>query len=433
MKRLACSLSLFWCILLTTSVSCAKCWEEGPRWARFKVCDSENLGRDIQREGGNAIDNLQRGGQRALDAAGGIIEQATIPPGVSEYIAYLERQAQGREKALPSDFLAIVGPHYVKAPLSLVRYAEGINTIHGQAITVGNRIYFPSAINLSEPHDLQWMLHELEHVSQYNVHDGVTPFLIKYLVQGGIQMRKNGFNVHDSISLEADAENKAVRILNDVLAKLPHRGGTRVTQSSSPLITVSPRVPESVQQRPNWNSSKGVDDAETTQQDRDYQQQQEDEERQRRLRDAARRKQWEEEAREQRWKEIAGYRHRQQQRQRLDDSILESQEEVRQADERSLAASERAFESGTWINLQENNPHLTAGHVPQETHYFCYTKSLFGKTTCSSRLRSSPMVEQQKVMLQCRQYGYSDVYLISQASPTESKETQKQVCDEFLD
>jgi hypothetical protein len=83
---------------------------------------------------------------------------------------------------------------------------------------------------------------ELEHVSQYKAMKGITPFLLKYVVQAGIAIGSRGsINVHDSIQLEKDATNKAARIIDEVMIKLRsrplmalHEACDHVSKSPSP-------------------------------------------------------------------------------------------------------------------------------------------------------------------------------------------------------
>jgi len=118
---------------------------------------------------------------------------------VSGYLESLLQQGNGKWKVLPDDFKACYRKYY-SFNLDDVRYATNVNTVHGQAITVDSQIYFPTDINLSTSRDdKHWMFHELEHVRQYQVVGGVSAFLVKYVVQGGIEVGRNGsVNIHGS-------------------------------------------------------------------------------------------------------------------------------------------------------------------------------------------------------------------------------------------
>jgi Domain of unknown function (DUF4157) len=133
---------------------------------------------------------------------------------VSGYLERLYQQGNGRWQSLPDNFKACYGRHY-GINLDEVKYATNINTGHGSAITVGKDIYFPTDINLDIPEGKRWILHELEHVRQYQVTGGVSKFLVKYGAQGAMEIASNGsFKIHDNIQLEQEADAKADRILD---------------------------------------------------------------------------------------------------------------------------------------------------------------------------------------------------------------------------
>lgn len=99
----------------------------------------------------------------------------------------------------------------------MVKFATDINTVHGQAITIENQIFFPREIDLENKDDLWWMLHELTHVKQYLDIGGFEKFMLEYLVQGGAEMIKHkSFDIHDLIPLEEKADQKADTIIEQV-------------------------------------------------------------------------------------------------------------------------------------------------------------------------------------------------------------------------
>jgi hypothetical protein len=158
--------------------------------------------------------------QEVVDDVGKTVDRwglAAVSPKlipVSGYLEFLLQQGNGRWQRLPDDFKTCYREHY-RFNLDDVRFATNVNTIHGQGITVDSQIYFPRDINLSDRTDRRWMLHELEHVRQYQVVGGVSAFLVKYVVQGGIEVGRNGsINIHDNIGLEREADSKADRILD---------------------------------------------------------------------------------------------------------------------------------------------------------------------------------------------------------------------------
>src|SRR6266511_797682 len=90
---------------------------------------------------------------------------------MGNYFASLDQQASGHWRSFTDAFVRDVQPFY-EVDLRAVRFATGINTGHGAAVTYGNRIYFPRQIDLNYRDDLMWMLHELEHVVQYKRRGG---------------------------------------------------------------------------------------------------------------------------------------------------------------------------------------------------------------------------------------------------------------------
>ena len=145
-----------------------------------------------------------------------------IPAVLFAYIKILEIRARGKWRKLPPHVIAALGEHYTPADLSKVRYACNVDTVHGMAITFEDDIYFPREIDItSSKADLHLLLHELEHVRQYEVHGGLLPFLIKYVVQGGLKILQNGLlNIHDEIGLEKEASRKADQIIDEALDKI---------------------------------------------------------------------------------------------------------------------------------------------------------------------------------------------------------------------
>lgn len=163
---------------------------------------------------------------QVVQPVGELVKEAlatVVPNPLSLYLKFLD--AQAKYQPLPAYLRTILAPHY-GVDLARVRFATDVNTVHGQAITVGYDIYFPRSIDLDTPSygHLHWMLHELEHVVQYERHGGVTPFLLKYAAQGLLQVLGTGsFDVHDNIELEKQAEDKADRIIAEVWESVRRR------------------------------------------------------------------------------------------------------------------------------------------------------------------------------------------------------------------
>lgn len=151
--------------------------------------------------------------RKTVDRYGLSIAHPYLIP-VSGYLEFLFQQGNGRWQGLPDDFKACYRNYY-SFNLDDVRYATNVNTIHGAAITVDSQIYFPSDVDLRYRNHRRWILHELEHVGQYQAVGGVSAFLLKYFVQGGIEVGRNGsINIHDNIGLERNADAKADRVLD---------------------------------------------------------------------------------------------------------------------------------------------------------------------------------------------------------------------------
>jgi len=169
--------------------------------------------KDVTEETKRTPKNVAKLGTEALDLARNLLGQGLIPPVVREYFSYLETQASGKWKGIPSDLHSILSTYYPQVIMGNVRYAENIDTVHGMAITIDDQIFFPTSLDLYSPDSFGWLLHELEHVGQYRVAGGRDAFVAKYLLQGGMEIfTKGSFNVHDAVGLEREAIDKADRI-----------------------------------------------------------------------------------------------------------------------------------------------------------------------------------------------------------------------------
>lgn len=164
--------------------------------------------------------DVKKAATELAQGTGRAILSAPLAP-AHAYRGFLRQQVTSW-KSLPDHLQEILAPHY-PINLSKVRYAENIDTVHKAAITLENEIFLPNNINLHDKRDLWVFLHELAHVRQYEVHGGFEPFLVKYLINGGIQMAKHGtisaFEIHDEINLEKEANRKADDIIEEVCEK----------------------------------------------------------------------------------------------------------------------------------------------------------------------------------------------------------------------
>jgi hypothetical protein len=143
----------------------------------------------------------------------------SVKPIVDGYIGFLNSQVGNRVHAFDANFIASIQRYY-SVNISGVRYATGINTLHGMNITIGNMIYFVRDVDLTDPNDAQLAYHELEHVVQYANRGGVEPFLAEYILKAGgsILQGGNSINVHNNIDLERAAISKASQVAAAVAA-----------------------------------------------------------------------------------------------------------------------------------------------------------------------------------------------------------------------
>jgi hypothetical protein len=138
-------------------------------------------------------------------------------PIVDTYIISLRNQVRsGGYHHLPDDFISDVSTYY-SVNLNEVRYAENINTVHGQNMTLGNDIFLTQAMDWSSMRDRQLIYHELEHVVQYHNKGGIEPFLAEYIAHSfGQIIASRSVNIHDSIDIERAAINKADYVVKNV-------------------------------------------------------------------------------------------------------------------------------------------------------------------------------------------------------------------------
>ena len=110
-----------------------------------------------------------------------LIADACAAP-VRSYEGTLHGQV-GQWYQLPPGLIQAAQEFY-SVNLAGVRFAVNIRTSNGAAQTFGKVIYFPRRINFADRGDVQWMLHELEHVVQYaNSKWGSNGKLCEYMVR----------------------------------------------------------------------------------------------------------------------------------------------------------------------------------------------------------------------------------------------------------
>ena len=143
-----------------------------------------------------------------------------IWPIIERYRAHLFRQADGRWRRIPEDII-VAAQRYYEVSLNDVYYAENIDTIHGAAVAWHNSLFFPRSVDFYEWSDLRWLLHELEHVVQYERRGGEQEFLSEYVMRIPLEIIENQtFDVHRFHNLEEDAINKANSILEAVYSDI---------------------------------------------------------------------------------------------------------------------------------------------------------------------------------------------------------------------
>lgn len=135
-------------------------------------------------------------------------------------------------KPLPTWFVQKAQPFY-DVDLRRVRYSEGAS-VHGPAIAVTDKynIYFENHLSFNNSNDLALMLHELEHVVQYDRKGGRSGMLCEYFLKA----HGNAFQ-HGSIDMERSADNKANHVLRNW--NTPTRRSYRSTRANAPIAPKS--------------------------------------------------------------------------------------------------------------------------------------------------------------------------------------------------
>lgn len=150
-------------------------------------------------------------------------------PLAAAYFAALFNQGAAHQ-ALPLWLKLALKEHnmYDKIDLNKVQFHEGVKGIDG-AITIGYDIFFDKDLKLDrpnvDPNHLNHMLHELQHVVQYERGGGVGPVFSKITLQYGLeaiaQLGKltSGAslkNIHDDANMEEEADRVAADYFDTV-------------------------------------------------------------------------------------------------------------------------------------------------------------------------------------------------------------------------
>ena len=137
-------------------------------------------------------------------------------PVFNAYLADLRRQASGRWRSLPMEFVAQFASSYPEVDLRRVRYANNIDTKHGQSMTLCYEVFLAGSFDDDDRSSLEHMLHELYHTVQCVNRGGVGPFVDEYLAHGaGTIIQKGSFDIHDDIGHERDAESRGRTLINE--------------------------------------------------------------------------------------------------------------------------------------------------------------------------------------------------------------------------
>lgn len=214
-------------------------------WDPIKDLTGKRLDEHLDHAGGE-LSNAPESWTRCLSNPGGCAEQTlkripyqSVSPIIERYKQDLYNQASGRWKSLPRDFVEAAQDHYPEIALNSIRYATDINTWHGQALTWHYHIFFPRDINLDTYQDVEWMLHEIEHVVQYERRGGEREFLGEYVLKTvGKVIQQGNFNVHDYVDIEEAATRKADRLKDAVYDQSRGRPFLFVNKCSEPIRLV---------------------------------------------------------------------------------------------------------------------------------------------------------------------------------------------------
>jgi hypothetical protein len=139
-----------------------------------------------------------------------------LKPIIQAYLFDLVNQARSKKYVhFDGDFISSVQPYYPEIDLKLVTFVTGMNTRHGQNMTITNTIYIiKDIIDLSDKDDRHLLFHELQHSVQYKrLNNDIDSFLKKYFSQAFQEiLNRRSFDVHDSISLEQEAIAKSKQV-----------------------------------------------------------------------------------------------------------------------------------------------------------------------------------------------------------------------------
>jgi hypothetical protein len=192
--------------------------------------------RDLGREIGRTPQAVQECVENISLCANQVVSAPLATP-VKAYLDGLYRQAEGRVKPLPSDFVRLTQPYY-DIDLSRITFAENINTGHGMNLAYCDRIFFIESIDpFNNKSDLTLILHEMEHLVQCQKR-GRDAFLAEYILKGATEVVKNQrINIHDLHDFEIAADNKANSLADTIWNNMQARDNS---SSNHPPPIVKP-------------------------------------------------------------------------------------------------------------------------------------------------------------------------------------------------
>lgn len=212
--RLLCSAAALLILVATPALSRATSLE--PVSSRVYEHVSQNVG-----ETANARGTPQTCPQDVGKCEPQIAARLPYEPLVQRYKKHLFDQGEDRWQPLPCALISAAQPHFPLIDLTRVRFANDISTLHGRAITWHYHIFFPWTIDLTNKADLFVMLHELEHVVQYEQRGGEQAFLREYIQKArALAIAKRSWRIHGDIDLEQAAEAKAKAVFAPVYKAL---------------------------------------------------------------------------------------------------------------------------------------------------------------------------------------------------------------------
>jgi hypothetical protein len=144
---------------------------------------------------------------------------------VNDYFQSLQQQGTGKLKPIAEPLRSWL-QEYFSTDLAQVRYAENINTGHGEPITIDNHIFFPKTLNLDTcwKNDIGLLIQELIYYQEYITEGNFQSFLENYPDEITAQIEQRGYvdfhNISTMLNIKKEALDKAQSISSDICSKL---------------------------------------------------------------------------------------------------------------------------------------------------------------------------------------------------------------------